>query len=483
MQSPDAVLERDDYDVVICSPSVATGVSIEVKGKISRVYGIFTGASSTDADMAQALGRVREPVERVIWCAKSGSNFSKVSRSTNMIELKRHLQDLTSATISLVRSSLREDTSGALVSYDWQSDPHVNLYARISADQNGSMYHLRDALQVRLSYEGHQVTVMEQQSIPIMKLLLQQTSLENRELDAEAIAAAADLTFAEVLLLEQQENIAPEERLAIAKFYLKEFYGLEVLTVDDVLWDADGRRRAEILNLEAQMLPQMAIERTLKALEKQAQWRQGYCPWDLAHVELRRQMRQSLGFDALIEQLKSGWEWTKHDLAIYTTKARTAAQHIKVALNFTITDKISDVQIVHQLLRQLGIKVKFCRWSRSVEGHKGEKLKVYCLDEEHWQQVSDILERRRIKRESLPPGAASGGEPRSNAGSPQVLTTSLQGGDPSHPSSENGLAAREWLTAESLEDVRRMWLMSETPEERSWVKVNVPAEVLERAIA
>jgi len=172
MQSPDAVLERDDYDVVICSPSVATGVSIEVKGKISRVYGIFTGASSTDADMAQALGRVREPVERVIWCAKSGSNFSKVSRSTNMIELKRHLQDLTSATISLVRSSLREDTSGALVSYDWQSDPHVNLYARISADQNGSMYHLRDALQVRLSYEGHQVTVMEQQSIPIMKLLL-----------------------------------------------------------------------------------------------------------------------------------------------------------------------------------------------------------------------------------------------------------------------------------------------------------------------
>jgi len=196
------------------------------------------------------------------------------------------------------------------------------------------MYHLREALQVRLRYEGHQVALVEQQSHPAMKLLLRQTTQENQEIEAEAIVAAADLTLAEVLLLENKESTSPAEQLAISKFYLKEFYALAVLTVEDVLWDRQGRRRAEILNLEAQMFPQMAIERTVKPIEKQAQWQQGYCPWDLAHVELRRRLRQMLGFDGLIEQLQGGWEWTKHDLVGYAAKARALAPEIKLALNF-----------------------------------------------------------------------------------------------------------------------------------------------------
>ncbi|MBW4662314.1 MAG: DUF3854 domain-containing protein [Drouetiella hepatica Uher 2000/2452] len=483
MQSPDVVLEQEEYDVIICSPSVATGVSIEAQGKISRVYGLFTGVSSTDADMAQALGRVREPVERVIWCAKAGSNFSKVSRSTNALELKRHLQDLTSTTISLVRSSLREDIAGAIVSYDWQSDPHVNLYAGISAAQNFSMYHLREALQVRLRYEGHQVRLVEQQSHPVMKLLLRQTTQENRELDAEAIVSAADLTFAEVLVLENKESTSPAEQLAISKFYLKEFYGLEGLTVEDVLWDREGRRRAEILNLEAQLFPQMAIERTVKPIEKQAQWQQGYCLWDLAPVELRRRLRQMLGFEGLIEQLQGGWEWTKHDLAGYAAKARALASEIKLALNFTISDRVSDVQIVHQLLLQLGLRVRFCRWSRSAAGHLGEKLRVYKLDESHWQVVSEILERRRLKREVLRAASDEGLERTSEAGSPRFIAHVNQGGDPTEQFPENGMGRGDWLTDAALADVRQMWDLSETLEERDWVRANVPTEVLKRAIA
>ncbi|MCY7285561.1 MAG: hypothetical protein LH679_19435, partial [Cyanobacteria bacterium CAN_BIN43] len=483
MQSPDAVLERGEYDVIICSPSVATGVSIEAQGKISKVYGIFTGVSSTDADMAQALIRVRELVERVIWCANSGSNFSKVSRSTNPLELKRHLQDLTSTTISLVRSSLREDIAGAIVSYDWQCDPHVNLYARISAAQNFSMYHLREALRVRLNYEGHQVTAVEQPTNPVMKLLLRQTTQENREVEAEALVAATDLTFPEVLLLENQENPTPQEGLAVSKFYLQDFYGLETLTVEDVLWDANGRRRTEILNLEAQLLPQRAIERSIKALEKQAQWRQGYCPWDFSHIELRRQMRQVVGFDEWIEKLLQGQEWTKYDVASFAAKARALAAQIKVALNFTIHAKVSDVQILHQLLGQLGIKVKLCRWSRDIEGHAGEKLRVYGLDREHWQRVSKILERRHLQREVLPSSSNEGLERISGHGSPWFITTPNQGEDPTRHSPEDGIEVQKWLTLEVLADVRAMWRSSQTTEERDWVLATVPAQVLERAIA
>jgi hypothetical protein len=58
---------------------------------------------------------------------------------------------------------------------------------------------------------------------------------------------------------------------------------------------------------------------------------------------------------------------------------------IQVELRVSI-DKMSDTQIIHQLLSQLGIKVEQ-HWSRSVLTHEGEKLRVYQLDQKHWQSA------------------------------------------------------------------------------------------------
>jgi hypothetical protein len=68
-----------------------------------------------------------------------------------------------------------------------------------------------------------------------------------------------------------------------------------------------------------------------------------------------------------------------------------------VALRVTI-DKMSDTQIIYQLLSQLGIKVEQ-HWSRSVPTYEGEKLRVYQLDQEHWQSAWAVLERRAAKRD------------------------------------------------------------------------------------
>jgi hypothetical protein len=56
----------------------------------------------------QTWRKLREPVDRIVWCAKHGSNFSKVSRSTSVIELKRQLQQKTSIAASLVKLSLSD---------------------------------------------------------------------------------------------------------------------------------------------------------------------------------------------------------------------------------------------------------------------------------------------------------------------------------------------------------------------------------------
>jgi hypothetical protein len=427
---PDPVLLSGEYDIIICSPSVATGVSIEAQGKIAAVYGVFTGASSTDADMAQALGRVREPVERIVWCAKSGSNFSQVSRSTHPIDVRSHLQQKTTATVSLLRCSLREDIVGDFGSYHWDADPHLNLFCRIVADQNRAMLNLRQALLVRLRFEGNRVTIEEHDTHPALKLLLKQTRREQQEIEAEALAAAVDLTYLEVQALEQKERLDPDEILAIAKFYLKDFYALDSLSVEDILWDNEGRRRGELLNLEAQLFPEVAVDRCVKALERQADWNQGFCPWDIPHTELRRRIRTEIGFDELIAKLRAGWRWCKYDLKPYADKARLLRHHIQVALHFTIPETMTDTQIIHQLFSQMGIKLAKFTWSRAVPGHEGEKLRVWTMDCEHWQQMWSVLERRALKRQQLQQQPPAGPSVAGGDGSPLPSAEKQSGGDP-----------------------------------------------------
>ncbi len=59
-----------DYDAVFVTPSLGTGVSIDVE-HFDRVYGIFQGVLP-DSEARQALARVRQGIPRIVWCAKRG---------------------------------------------------------------------------------------------------------------------------------------------------------------------------------------------------------------------------------------------------------------------------------------------------------------------------------------------------------------------------------------------------------------------------
>ncbi|NJR50642.1 MAG: hypothetical protein HC780_14800 [Leptolyngbyaceae cyanobacterium CSU_1_3] len=227
-------------------------------------------------------------------------------------------------------------------------------------------------------------------------------------------------------MLEQREGLGREASFAIDKFYLKEFYCLNCFTLEDVQWDNEGRRRGELLNLEGQLFPGVALDRTARALEKQAAWNQGYCPWDISGSELRRWLRTQIGLDELIAKLCAGWHWCRYDLKPYADRARELTRPIKVALHYTITQDMSDTQIIHQLLSQLGIKL-ILHWSRSHPGYEGEKLRVYCLDNVHWEQVWATLQRRQIKRQQIQQHLSA---EKTRTGSPAQFEVEDAAGDP-----------------------------------------------------
>jgi hypothetical protein len=475
IETPDAVLSRGEYDVVVVSPSMATGVSIESQSIIAKVYGIFNGVSSTDADMAQALDRVREPVPRLVWCAEQGRNFSPISRSVNPIELKRHLQEQTSATVQLIRASLNANAIGAIAQYDWQSDPHVNLWAQIGAEQNRSMTQLRTTLLVRLRFEGKQVNVEVAQSNAVIQEKLKATRSEITQLDAESLITAPVLTSADVLKLEQKEVLSPEDSKAIARYYFCDFYGIDpsTLTLEMIVDDKNGRRRGELLNLEAQLFPGLAVDRTARALERQIIWNQGLCPWDISKSELRRVLREKLRLNDFLDPDK---EWTEEDLEEYANEARRHSATIKQLCHFTISNalradgkpKLADAQIIHQLLSQMGVKVKL-HWRGSGEN----KHRVYRLDSDRWQQMMAILAQRQMRRENDSQKAFESIE-----GSPDPLVNHLQiTGDPLR---HNDPALKQWLTPEGLADIRQMIQTADTPEAIEWINQTVPPWVLQQ---
>jgi hypothetical protein len=474
---PDTVLERGEYDVIIASPSMATGVSIESQGAIDQVFGVFNGCSATDADMAQALDRVREPVPRVVWCSEFGSNYSAVSRTTNAMQIKQDLLEQTKATTQIVRSSLRSDSLGAIANYDWRSDPNVNLWAAMSAAQNQSMCRLRTALLVRLRYEGKQVTVWNAPSDEAVLAILKQVREEIDYQDAAALVAAPILNAVQFLTLEQKESHSPEEARAIARFFFCQFYCIspESLTIEQVLYDRGGRFRGEILNLEAQIFPTVAVNRSVQALERQMSWNQGLCPWDISGVALRRELRQRLDLNQFFEPDR---EWVAEDLEAIAQKARENANQIKKILNFSIPKgckedgkpQISDVQIVHQLLSQMGVKVDF-RWS----GSGKDKHRVYRLEADRWSLLMSVVERRKAERESL---AQKGME--DEKGSPLDLIEDEEWtGDPL----DDDRAIELWMTPESLADVRSMWATATNKEEQAALRKFIPRAVLKRVSA
>ncbi|PZO47080.1 MAG: hypothetical protein DCF15_19500 [Phormidesmis priestleyi] len=423
MEDPDRHLSAISLQAVTTSPSAGTGLSIE-GNHFDKVYGIFYGASSTDADMSQALGRVRENLPRVVWCAKYGRNFSKAGRDGSALKLRELLRQKSEYTAStlLIRSSLSEMGSDGLAGYDWANDPHLKYWSEVEAERNRSMWNLRTALRIRLMHEGHQIERVElgsdEQARNLLKAAREDLKMEN----AIAVEMATNLTAVEAKQLDQLDGLDETQRLALQKWKIADFYCLNVeqVNADLVRFDNDGRRRGQLLNLEGFLHAEEAAAADVRSLEKQAKWQKnftqkGYTPWDLSNVTLKRDVRLLLGLDAY---LAPGKVWDSQALAEFRERAIAYAPQIKAALNFTIKLEMSATQILNQLLEQMGITCEAKQHRKD-----GGRVRIYQIDAIAWTLNIEILERRKKRREQV-----------SESGTPLLVTDhSRKGCDTAEP--------------------------------------------------
>jgi hypothetical protein len=148
-----------DVDVIICSPAVTSGISIENQRFIGGVFGIFFGMLSV-SKACQALVRIRGAEFIHVWAANKGKGAKKQNGLTDPEEIKRRLYDNYSHNSQHIQSFLVGNQYDVMTK-EWLS-PWLDLYCKNVALENLDKKDFRRRMREKLLEEGYEFCKVEE---------------------------------------------------------------------------------------------------------------------------------------------------------------------------------------------------------------------------------------------------------------------------------------------------------------------------------
>ncbi|BAY43470.1 hypothetical protein SAMD00079811_10500 [Scytonema sp. HK-05] len=417
-----------EYNTVFVTPSLGTGISIDVQ-HFDRVYGIFQGVIP-DTEARQALARVRDDVPRIVWCAKRGIGFIG-SGSTNYRSLSYWYQENQKENLALLSPLHKVDVDLPLV-YD---PMHLRTWAKLSARVNASITLYRQSMKDGLIADGHQIHVrsndVQKNIVRDLRLALLATDpndfanrkrlileifqvqkdwshsrKKSKEIDikireikrrnqlaaATAVANAQDIDYVEYEQLLVKHSLTDEERNQINKYTLRQKYGIEVTPLLK-LWDDKGYYSQLLTHYYLTHESEFLRLRDKQEWHQQLSWGEGkvFLP-DLKTNTLKVEAFRALG---VLQFLEPEREFTENDADLLLLKNITyqCSKHIKRALGINLLQEkkyISAIKILNRLLNLLGLKLK--RVSNGVYQIDTETLydgreEIFAV----WQQRDELM--------------------------------------------------------------------------------------------
>lgn len=354
-----------DYDLVIASPTIETGVSIDVVGHFDEVYCIASGVQTTDS-VRQFLARLREPVPRHLWAAQRGLNAIGNGSSS----------------IKNLLAAQKKAMEGMQSSFEWVGELdvcQVNLltWAKFASRINHGMFDYRGLILQGLRDEGQRlIEVHENAEIgkPIkgaLKAVRDRSYMEKRE----AIAAAADVTDAQFAKLDAKKSKTPDERNQHRKGKIQRKYGGRI-TVDPALVERDdsgwhGQIALHYLLTVGRCFTEM---RDRKVTEKaHAEGQRVWLPDYTNKVKsLQVAALERLGVGRLLEGDRQ-FDKDDGDLLDIAKKCKANAWQVKAILGVWIGEKMTPIQVAQTLLRKLGLKLRYL----GRVGPRGQRQRIY----------------------------------------------------------------------------------------------------------
>jgi hypothetical protein len=433
--------QAPEYDAVFVTPTLGTGVSIDVK-HFDRVYGIFQGVIP-DAEVRQALARVRANVPRHVWCAKRGIG-SIGNGSNNYRTLAYWYQESYKENYALMSPLTSID-----VDLPFVYDPiHLRTWARFAARINASITLYRDAVKSGLLAEGHSIQIVSedrdkqslqelrtalmhatkvdpQKSLEIMReiadlhknksqrdrqynLIGTQTKKIQQQVKfqaAIAIAAAPDLDRRDYQFLANKRLTTDLERAQVEKYNLQQRYGVDITPElklkDDKGYYGQLLTHFYLLNHQ-QYLPQsiyLIWDRDVETRPDRV-----FLP-DANHHILKIQGLLALGTINFLDADRQ-FQATDPDLVSLKRISYLCSQHIKRAIGIDVpynsSGEVNPIVILNRFLQLLGLKVHL---TQSTIDSRGEKIDIYQLDRtllnDGRSEIFSIWQRQQSRELSL----------------------------------------------------------------------------------
>lgn len=407
-----------DYDIIITSPTIGTGVSIDLVNHFQAVFAIFQGAINVK-DACQFLARVRDlTVPCHVWAANYGcgqignrSTYWKSLLATKHKVFKRNLQILQEIDLNLS------------IDFDEQLTPkHTQIWAKFAARVNAGQWQFRKTLVRELQAEGHLIeqSEVEKTSLECERLLgevftldplatvpefteqlkgtveklhhLEQSAKNYLEKatkirDINQYNYALFIAHQPLLTQEQYEELKSKRKktkdeLAQERHYeIYSRYGVEV-TPELVLMDMNGDYSK--LRLHYYLLnPELVHQRDKRYLERQLETGEGkVCLQDLKLLSAQVQVLKLLGVDTLLE-LDREFTSESEEILEFADKVIRFSRDVGDYLGISPDSKASPIRIVQDVLRnKIGLPLKCVR---QIKLPDGSRQRVYAFECPTWR--------------------------------------------------------------------------------------------------
>ncbi|MFM0420023.1 plasmid replication protein, CyRepA1 family [Paraburkholderia aromaticivorans] len=227
-----------DYDVLIVSPSVGTGVDINIAKHLpqfTHVFGFFDTAVTTHFEMDQQLARVRNMRDQHVW----------ISKARLYLEYE----------VDAVRQSIlsRGELPEVLKGFDWEGRPQydeddklIEVYAQVKSMRHASLNNVREHFIELKKREGWDVVEathdLTEDPTKLQKAYYSAKKAVVEE-EFEAIVNAASIDRKRYLELCDKQTVTTAEKAQISRHQIEAFYGVKEVSADLVRLDDHGRYR------------------------------------------------------------------------------------------------------------------------------------------------------------------------------------------------------------------------------------------------
>jgi hypothetical protein len=221
------------FDVVLASPVLETGFSIEDKHQhFAAVLGHTSGHVMPHA-FVQSLGRLRSNVPRYVWCNHTGNRIGNGAPVVEELETGK----LEHAS-QLVRLHLVEAGEACP-----DAARYLRWWSQLAADQNWLAPHYRHAVAELLNREGYEVERLDLVGSEAGTELVDLLDEGRTEMIAEetaAVAAALAPTPSQLELLERRQRLTAEQRHQLERGRIERELGISAPTAKQVEASRNG---------------------------------------------------------------------------------------------------------------------------------------------------------------------------------------------------------------------------------------------------